>query len=84
MSEADSDAIFIKAYNERIAEITQSFDSNIKEIVEPHKTRYLQNRTQIIRIAELIYRPNSANMPPNWNFSIIDSLLQGKNGVTDE
>ena len=65
--------------NEQI--ITERFNESIKEVVEPYKSRHLENKTKIIALACLVYRKGAKTLPANFLFSIISDILDKTDGA---
>ena len=76
MNEIQSDKAYNDAKAKRISEITERFNENIKEVNEPYKSLSLKNKDKTIAIAELVYRPGSDQMAPNWLFTLIETILE--------
>jgi len=66
---------------ENIRILRERFDENQKDLVIPYP---IELKEKIVRIAELCYRPNIQQIPPNFLFSIIKYILDGRSEDIDK
>jgi len=55
--------------------ITERFENDLKDIVEPFKSEYIRDREKIIELTVLVYRDGIQLFPPNFTMSIIHEIL---------
>jgi hypothetical protein len=67
--------MFEEDHNALVEELSEAFDRDIEQTVEPYKSIHIKNRDMIIKIAALVHREGVTKLPANFLFTIINTML---------